>query len=253
MLIVVGSVSGAPGVSTVALGLAARWPGEPALLVEADCTGGVLAARFGLAQTPGLSTLAAANRHGGLVDGLAEHAQWLPLGVEAVVAPGSADATTSAVAVLAGHADALRALSTPVVVDVGRLGEAGPALRLLGAADVVLLVAERAREYLDHLDHRLDALKAAACNARLGLVLAGPGPFPGHEVAESLGVPVWGQLPRDRWGAGVLGGRLAGPGWRRTRLSRAIHDLALRLQQDLHTTTADPDPADAAAEAGVRS
>ena len=251
MLIVVGSVSGAPGVSTLALGLAARWPGGPALLVEADCTGGVLAARFGLAQTPGLSTLAAAHRHGGLADGLAEHAQRLPLGLDAVVAPGSADATASAMAVLVGHGEALRALPMQVVADAGRLGEASPALGLLGAADVVLLVVEPAREYLDHLDQRLDALTAAARKARVGLVLAGPGPFPGHEIAESVGVPVWGQLPRDRWGAAVLRGRLAGPGWRRTRLSRAVHDLARRLHDNLDVDSAAT--ADVAAGAGVRS
>ncbi len=47
-LVVVASVSGAPGVSCTALGLTALWPGHPALLVEADPSGGVLAARFHL-------------------------------------------------------------------------------------------------------------------------------------------------------------------------------------------------------------
>ena len=67
MLIVCASLSAAPGVSTLAAGLAAGWPDGPALLLETDPSGGVFAARFQLAQEPGLTSLAAQMRHGDLV------------------------------------------------------------------------------------------------------------------------------------------------------------------------------------------
>lgn len=119
-VIVVGSVSGAPGVSSAALGLAALWPGNPGLLVEADPSGGVLAARFRLPHGPGTNDLAAAARHGGVVGDPAPFSQQLPLWFRVIAGPGDAQQAASAVAVLAAHPDAaLRHLAPVVVVDVG--------------------------------------------------------------------------------------------------------------------------------------
>ena len=57
------SAHGAPGVTTTALTLAGVWPkNRQCLLVEADPSGGVVAARFGLQDSPGLASLAAAAR-----------------------------------------------------------------------------------------------------------------------------------------------------------------------------------------------
>ena len=57
------SAHGSPGVTTTALTLAATWPEDrPCLLVEADPFGGVIGARYGLGDTPGLSSLAAVAR-----------------------------------------------------------------------------------------------------------------------------------------------------------------------------------------------
>lgn len=226
MLVVCASLSGAPGVSSMAVGMAARWPQQPALLLEADPSGGVLAARFGLAQQPGLASLAAQMRHGDAGD-MAAHAQRLPLGCDVVTGPGSAETAAGAIAILAAHADtALRALAPVVVADAGRLYLGSPATPLLAAADAVLLVTTPSIEDIDHLDARMPTLRDTARWGRLGVVLTGKGPFGRDEVAERLGVPVVGDLPRDRWGAAALAGRMTGRGWARTRLARATHELA---------------------------
>ncbi len=58
MLIAVSSISGSPGVSAWTLMLAAAWPDpQTRILVEADPSGGVLAARYGLSSDPGVVTL----------------------------------------------------------------------------------------------------------------------------------------------------------------------------------------------------
>ncbi|MFI6163089.1 hypothetical protein ACIA59_24445 [Micromonospora haikouensis] len=231
MLVMCASASGSPGVSTVAVGLAAGWAQPETLLVESDPSGGVLAARFGLAQQPGLASLAAAARHGG-AGPLGAHVQRLPLGVDVVVAPGSADVAAGSVGVLARHAGTvLRRLAPTVVVDAGRLYPASPAVDLLAAADAVVLVVVPTTEYLDHLDSRLTALRDVVSADRVGLVLVGKGPYPAAEIEGRLGVPVWAELPRDPRGAGVLGGRLTGRTWHRTPLVRALRDLAATVRQ----------------------
>ena len=55
-LVALGSVRGAPGVSTLALLLAGGIEGTP--VVEADLAGGVMSARYELGREPGLTTLA---------------------------------------------------------------------------------------------------------------------------------------------------------------------------------------------------
>lgn len=231
MLVVCASTSGSPGVSTVSVGLAAGSPQPGTLLLEMDPSGGVLAARFALAQQPGLASLAAAARHGvtGVFD---QHAQRLPVGVDVVVAPGSAEVAAGSVSVLARHANTvLRDLAPTVVVDAGRLYPASPATDILAAADAVVLVATPTTEYLDHLDARLTSLRNAVKSDRIGLALVGKGLYPAAEIAARLAVSVWAELPHDPRGAGVLAGRLTGRTWRRTALVRALRDLAATVRQ----------------------
>ncbi|PGH46923.1 hypothetical protein CRI70_31210, partial [Streptomyces sp. Ru87] len=92
-LVVLGSVTGAPGVTTTALALAAAWPpdgdgGVRPVVVEADGSGGDLLIRFGLPPSPSLLDVAAAAGQpypGSLLGAASE----LPFGVRAVVAvPG---------------------------------------------------------------------------------------------------------------------------------------------------------------------
>ncbi|BFU47709.1 hypothetical protein KRMM14A1004_59460 [Krasilnikovia sp. MM14-A1004] len=230
IVIGVGSISGAPGASCTALGLAALWPQHPALAVEADPCGGVLAARFGLSQGPGLNRLAAAARHGAPVIGAALFVQQLPLGFNAIAGPGDPREAASAVAVLAAHPEAaVRHLAPVVVLDLGRLYVDSPALRLLPAADAVVLVTHPGDEHLNHLFTRLPDLQRSARPGVIGLAVSGKSRYSAPEIADQLGAPVWAQLPHDRWGAGALTGRMTGRAWVRTRLGQALKALAGQL------------------------
>ena len=92
-LIAVGSARAAPGATTLALALAATWPQQRQMMIwEADPDGGVLAARYGLGDQPGLSTIAATVRQDRLSrEQLWHHTQQLPGGTPIVVGGESAD------------------------------------------------------------------------------------------------------------------------------------------------------------------
>jgi len=241
MLVAVASLKGAPGVTTLCVGMAALWPGAPAVVVECDPDGGDLVSRFGHHPAPGLATLAAAVRHGSTGDGrgssnrpdlrtgaLAPHLQQLSLGVHAVLAPPGEAAVSAAI--VAEHAGAvlLPPAGGAVVADVGRVARPGPGLLIAAGADHVLLVARPTVEDLRLVAWRLDALRGAV-SGQLWLVLAGDGPIAAGEAARDTGVPVIGAVPRDRWGAGVLSGRITATGWRRLRLPRAARTIAAGL------------------------
>jgi hypothetical protein len=131
------------------------------------------------------------------------------------------------------------------VVDLGRLSWDSPALPLLGAADVALLVAAAGLEGIDAVQARRDRLPSlpGLRNPPL-LVLVGDLPCPAKEIARVVGLPVAGVLPIDTKGAAVLAGR-ARPGWGWTRLGllRAARALALSL----HNTPVVPPDAPAVA------
>ena len=98
-LIALGSVAGSPGVTRLAIGLAAAWPDPDRrrVVVEADPDGGRLGAELGVGVEPGLMALALASRTPGLTAddvlerGAAPVADWY-----VVPAPPSAEQTYSA-------------------------------------------------------------------------------------------------------------------------------------------------------------
>ncbi len=118
------SAHGSPGVTTTSLALAAAWPEDHrCLLVEADPFGGVIGARYGLGDTPGLSSLAAVARLGLAAESVWAHTQALPGGTPVLVGPASA---SEAVVVLGAVTGALTAWSSSqgdvdLVVDCGRV------------------------------------------------------------------------------------------------------------------------------------
>jgi hypothetical protein len=235
MLIAVASVKGAPGVTTLALGLTALWPGQGVVLVECDIDGGDLAARFGHHPDPGLTSLAAAARTGRTQVPLAEHAQRLSVGADVVLAPPG-DGTAAAVQTLIysggellRHAGRDRA----VVVDLGRLARGGPGMALAAVADHLLIVTGADLADAAQVQARLAWLRPEL-SGRLWLVRAGGGGYRATELARDLGVPVIWDLPHSRLGAGALTGSLRVPNWRRLKLARAIRGVATIL------TTAQP-------------
>ena len=240
VLVALVSAKGSPGVTTVALGLAARWPTPEAVLVEADPAGGDLVTRFGLYHKPGLSTMALAARDATAVPEPESWVQRLPCEVPTVLAaPGSAAAASLATMGERG-ARMLRLLvehHSAVVVDAGRWHPESPAAPLLVAADVVLLVVRPVPDEIRQADARIGALRELASDVRLVLV-GERGMWPPDEIGRALAAPVAQLVPVDRHGAGVLSGRLAPRrGWSRTGLTSwtrlplpmACHSLARAL------------------------
>lgn len=248
-MVAVVSVKGSPGVTTLCLALAARWP-EPAraIVVEADPAGGDVAMRFGLALSPGLLSLAAAARGatGGWDPGLVwRHARAVPGGLLVVAAPPDAGRAQGALVALAPpggatcwHPDPLRAAAdhpdAVVIVDGGRVDPASPAMPLLRAAELLVVLTRSGADDLAHLARRIPEI--GGWSRRPVLLLSGPG----HSisaVARELGVTPLGRVPDDPRGAAVLGGRRSvmrwhrsGPG--RSQLGQAAHDIATLLAQE---------------------
>ncbi|MFL6114272.1 MAG: chromosome partitioning protein [Catenulispora sp.] len=244
MLVTVGSIKSG-GATTTALALGATWPGEAhVVVVEADPSGGDVAALFGLEREPGLVSLSAAARARHDVDVLSAHAQALPGGLRVVAAPPGAEQATGAVGVLARDtaplwAAAARAEDLVVIVDVGRLDPGSPAHALVAAADAALLVASPSLNEAHALGARLGGLigAAQASDTRLHLVLHGEG-YPVEQVSASLAFAVTAQLPHDAKAAAILSG--AGRGeLRRTALAGAAHRLGRALLDEHAAALAD--------------
>jgi hypothetical protein len=245
MLIVGGSVKGSPGETTFAVALAARWAGpEPALVVEADPAGGDLAKRFGHYPEPGLVALATAGRRrSSEAPTVVQH---LAVGVDVVLAPAGQEATETVSMLVRESLPLLRdgARHQALIVDVGRLDPASPALPLLAEADVVLLVTRLSVEAVDALDVRMPALaQAVGGYERLRLVTVGDSVLGTDRIltGAAQAVPVLAAVPEDRRGADVLSGRVRpGRGWTRLPLPRAARAVALRLRDELAPPLAPP-------------
>ncbi|MEI5009072.1 hypothetical protein RB196_18860 [Streptomyces sp. PmtA] len=237
-LIVLGSVTGAPGVTTTALALAALWPPEAdggvrPVMVEADSSGGDLMIRFGLPPAPSLLDVAAAAGQpypGSLLGAASE----LPCGVRAVVAVPGRGPCREAVRLLAGEVGRRVLLGDAhdrgsVVLDVGRLGE--HVEPLLEAADQVVLVARGGAEPLTHVSAY--GLDVDAYAGRLTLAVVGPCPYSAEEIAKTLGIERVVLMPWDAKGVGVMNGSKRGvprtAGFRLPPLMAAARVLARRL------------------------
>jgi hypothetical protein len=244
------SAHGSPGVTTSALVLAAAWPaGRDVVVVEADPFGGVLAARFGLSDSPGVVTLAATAARTGVSAGTVRgHVQRLPGGLAVLVGVATPDQGPRVLQDLAGPVADLaaggHAAEVDVIVDAGRVPPVGT-VGLLAGCDAVLVVTRPVVEQLRlaaHLAHRL------AGPVPVSLLLVGETPYGPEEVTASLDVAVAGVLAWDEDTVEVVNGGVAG--WRRrsverSLLARSAATLTARLATRLGVAT------DAVAE-GVR-
>ncbi|MEY9855090.1 MinD-like ATPase involved in chromosome partitioning or flagellar assembly [Catenulispora sp. GAS73] len=195
MLVAVASVKGAPGVTRLAMTLAALWPHNiSATLVEADAAGGTLAGRFGLASSPSLTTLAAAMFPSAQDVRIGEHTQQLPSGLPVVVAPADPAGVQATVAGLAATGGLLEQVSadseTAVILDCGRV-DVRRLSRAMFLANEVLLVVRPVPEEIGLLDVAIKSLQAAG--SRVRLVLRGAG-YTAGEMSRTLGVEVAGSL-----------------------------------------------------------
>jgi len=239
-LVCLGSAHGSPGVTTTALALAATWPEHRGcLLVEADPFGGVIATRYGLGDTPGLSSLAAVARRGLDDDTVWKHAQQLPGGVGVLVGPASADEAHAVVRDLAGALATWSAAQTEVdvIVDCGRIAPGCAVIGPLLGAGAVMVLTRPTLDQLRSAAHRVLALRDSGVDA--SLLLVGDRPYGPDEVTTTLGTDVAGVIAWDPRTAAVLTGRRgAVRDLRRSPLVRSAATMAERLA----TPLADLDP-----------
>jgi Flp pilus assembly CpaE family ATPase len=229
MILATCSAKHSPGATTTALALVcAMSDGDDdrrALLVEVDPAGGDLAARLGLPADPGLASLAAASRHGGVGVGFWRHATALPGGGAAVLAP--ADPAKCAAA--GRHAvPSLRTAaeheSVDLVLDMGRLGHG----EALGDAtvDAVAVVCRPDLSGIEHARRLIEQLRSTRSGTQVVAVTVGDRPYDAAEVQDVTGVPALA-LPHDPAGAAAL---LTGPA-RRARRSALVRSARTILDQ----------------------
>lgn len=243
-VVVLASASGAPGVTTTALGLALTWPRD-VLLLDADRTPSqAIAAGYLRGQSlPSqglLGVLSAQRERRDLLAEVEEQRVPLPTPPTKEGAPaerwflpgfvhlGAVDAFAG---VWASLGEALREAEFDTLVDAGRLGLRGLPDDQVRTAHLVAVVTRTSLRSLAALRLYLGPLLDQVDASRVGLVLVGPGrPYPAHEIAAQFGVPVvaeigWHPRPADELGEGVpLGNR-----WHSTALARAYATAAQRL------------------------
>lgn len=221
--VAIGSVKGAPGVTTTALAMAAVWPAARSLLVvECDPDGGVLAARRELGFEPGLVTLAAGLLRGSTT--VADHTQQLSDSVRVIAAPTTAEQVHLSLGAAAyGMWEALTSDGADVLLDCGRLTAASPAADLARMADHVLLLARPTVEDVAILRDRLPSLRRGGLDPRV--LLLDDGLYRTDEVAEAIGAPVLARLPIDNRTADALNGVTARPPVARSRLLRSVRQV----------------------------
>jgi len=234
-LIAVASAKSSPGASTFAELAVARRPTERrCLLVDCDPAGSEWLLRPGVVAEPGVVTLAMAGRRELGVDTVVDHLQTVGTGLEVLVGPVAARQAASALEILGDRLGAhLRGLDdVDVVADCGRLAQRSPALGVVAAADLVVLVSRPTVSEVIHLAPWVDQLRAEG--AQVGIVLVGGRggrrqlvAYQPEEISDALGAPVLGLLADDAAGAARV---FAQPGslvglWR-CRLVRSMSALA---------------------------
>jgi hypothetical protein len=238
-LIALASIKASPGVTTTSLALAAAWPVRRRLLIEADPSGGDLGPWLGVPPVPGLTSLAAAARHDHRQALIWQHAQELPGGLHAVVAPAGAGQAAVCLATLAGTGVLAPFTRGPAVAvaDCGRLDPGSPAMAVAAQASVTLLLVRPRVSELSHLAPRITGLINAGL--RLGVLLAPADRRPpaeavygAREIAATLHIPVHASLPDDtRTATGLIASRGALTAGK-APLARAAAGLAAALDAD---------------------
>ena len=208
------STTGAPGVTTCALGLALAWPRD-VVLVDADrCVSQALYFNGVATGGRGMTSLAQAYRDGSdLADSLPDHFVAFPQTgepddvkrwfVPGFARPGSAQLFEPVWPGLAPALDELDRQGSDVIVDAGRWG---PPPALVASTRCLVLVTRADLRALAGLrlylpDARAAVAGVAGCS--LGLLVIGDA-YDAREITTQFELPVWGVLPIQPVDAAVL-------------------------------------------------
>ena len=245
-LIVLVSASGAPGVTTTALGVALVWH-RPVVLVDADPVGGsaLLAGYFQgtVSDDDAMVSLVLARRDARLAEVLPRTRIAIP-GSQVSILPGpkshaQAGSLSELWPALAVELRALEQTGQDVIVDAGRLGMVHSPQGLLRAADLALLVTRTdlpalaaARQWAAELTQ--DARDGTGAAGVAALLVGAGRPYEAGEVAKVLAMPVLESLTWEPRAARVFseGRRPVGTAWsRRDQLVRSYRAAAAAIAQ----------------------
>ncbi len=243
MLVVAGGKH-SPGTTTLAQTIATI--ATAGLLVEADPSGGDLAARTGLSLDPGLASLTVAARTGLTHRHLAEHVQTLPSGIQVLVSPVALRHAISTITTIGGPLAALLHQDNEgdgglTVVDVGRVDTTTLVEPLLNAADRVLFVTGGNADDIAGARSRVDMLGDHA--RAVTVVVTGHGGFALGEISAALAVPDVVRVPWDpRAVAAISTGRAFDRWTARSAYVRAVAHLThtITAASTGHATAVDP-------------
>jgi hypothetical protein len=235
MIVTLGSIRGAPGVTSWAVLLAAAWPPEfqiERVVLEADPAGGVLGARYELGVEPGVAAfLASLRRNDAELLDVEPFARIVDNHVWVMPGPETGE-RARAVWVAASDATAMRLAADRRIwfVDAGRLEEMNPALKLVDASALTVLVVGPRSEDLVQVPTRVESLRRRC--STIALLVCGKTPFSVDDLQEfSRADAVWCVDARDDLvqSAGLaLSGRRARRTWAwRQALDVADHAAAL--------------------------
>lgn len=250
MLVALGSAKGSPGVTTTARVLAGVWPTD-VVLVDGDPAGGDLAL---LARRPdegpldpdrGLLSLAADARRGLADSPIEDHLQQVEGGLDVLCGVSTPEQMAGIGPVLPHLAAAFaRWPGRDVLVDVGRVSPTSPAVPLMQAADVLVLVARPQLESFAHVRERVRWLaQLRDTNLRMPAVAVvlvadsrdrrSAGDLGQLLAHDGLPATVLGQVADDPRAADVLGGRVERP-VARSLLVRSARQLVDPLRALAH-------------------
>ncbi len=246
-LLVCCSATGAPGVTTTALGLAVSWRGDVVLCDADRDPGQVIESGYLRGVAPGgrgLTALTRAHRERrGLSDELVsqmltlqEHPTWSRRYLPGFSHPGASRVFDLVWPDLLAEFERLGDVGTDVIVDAGRIGRDGLPSALAAGADLVLVVTRSNLRSLAGLRlHLPGVVEQAGSGAEVALAVVGAGqPYRESEIAAQFGVPVAMSVAFDPRAAAVLSDGEPEP--RRFAdgaLMRSLRDAATRIGERL--------------------
>lgn len=237
--------------STTAVALVSAWSADDqTVLVEADPSGGDLAAWFDMPVSPSLSTVVTSVRDGRWAE-VAEYCRESSSGLTLLPAPSRVGEAAQAVRESARHVVGVFAAtpSPTTIADVGSLSPSPASHPFVAAAAVTIVVHRQATQSpgaaavrLQRLADQLDAFTALPTTPIIAVVGAAPFSLPEIEsfLADAVSaVPVVG-LPVDELAAAVLAGRTGVSAKRLARLPllKAARDLATVAQRTVERAAA---------------